>query len=44
MAKYGPMDPLVTAENYDVAYDLRGSITEHYEKFRAEESEVPAYF
>jgi len=44
VAKYGPMDPLVTAENYDVAYDLRGSITEHYEKFRAEESEVPAYF
>jgi hypothetical protein len=44
VAKYGPMDPLVTAENYDVACDLRGSMTEHYEKFRAQESEVPAYF
>lgn len=44
VSKYGPMEPLVTAENYDVACDLRGSITEHYEKFRAEESEVPAYF
>jgi hypothetical protein len=44
VAKYGPMAPLVTAENYDVACDLRGSITEHYEKFRAEECEVPAYF
>jgi hypothetical protein len=42
--KYGPMDPLVGAENYDVAFDLSGSINEHYERFRAEETEVPAYF
>lgn len=44
VGKYGPMAPLVTAAEYDVACDLRGSISEHYEKFRAEEVEVPAYF
>lgn len=44
IAQYGPMDPVVIADNYDVSCDLQGSITEHYERFKTEESELPAYF
>jgi hypothetical protein len=42
--KYGSAEPLVTAEGYDVSGDLRGSISEHYEKFQIEQIEVPAFF
>lgn len=42
--KYGAVEPLVTAEGYDVTDDLRGSISEHYDKFRQEPDDLPAYF
>ncbi len=42
--EWGPMDPLVSVDAYDVSLDLRGSILEHYNKFQSKESEVPAYF
>jgi Putative zinc-binding metallo-peptidase len=38
------VEPLVTAENYDVTVDLSGSIDEHYKNFQPDESEVPAFF
>jgi len=44
VAKYGPTEPLVTCENFDESRDLCGSISEHYERFRSEPVEVPAYF
>jgi hypothetical protein len=42
--KFGTAEPPVTAEGYDVTDDLSGSISEHYEKFRHEPDDLPAYF
>ena len=42
--QFGTAEPLVTAEDYDVTDDLSGSIGEHYEDFREEPVDVPAYF
>lgn len=42
--KFGTTAPLVTAEDYDATNDLTGSIGEHYEQFREEPIDVPAYF
>jgi hypothetical protein len=44
VSKFGATEPLVTAEDYDVTDDLSDSIGEHYEKFRHEPMDVPAYF
>ena len=45
MAKLlGTNPPLVTADDYDTSIDLSGSIAEHYEEFKPEFVEMPAYF
>jgi hypothetical protein len=42
--KFGAEPPMVTSEDYDVEEDLSGSVGEHYEEFKPDFVEMPAYF